>query len=1594
MANLENNNDNENKKSIPENIGDKIQNTAENVSDKVQETVKEATQLASDAINHPVDTAKEFGNQAVRDVTSYKWWAKLLLVIFWTALFIVTTIIIVISLPATKNWAAQKVISNLNEDLKSEIFFQSVDVNYFGDVSIKKVYIKDYKGFPFLKAEELYADSNWFSIISNSRDLKFQSLSLKKLDLKVITYKGDSISNFIRFVDLFDDGKARDPKKKPFQLKSRIAISNSKISIVNQNSEGEAGKWLTATNVNLVVPELKVVGADVSAKINNMRFTTERWGKKHIVDTFSTDFSLTKKALTLNELTINTDHSLLQGVLKFNLNNGSWADFADKVRWDMNLKPGSQISGYDISYFVTNWDNYKPVNISGKMNGPLNQFYLEDFLVRNNDVNIRTETMKVSNILKGNFQIETNSLSTDFTYVSLKEMMPTFISSKMKNFADDFGRLKYSGAVRVNPEQVFVPNANLITGIGQAKISQFYLDNYSSPIPKYRGFAEVNDLNTSVITKNNQVGLISGKFNLEGESFDVNTMRLKTRSQISKIEILNKEINNILLDGLLDHKTYKGIVNINDDQAKANVNGFIDFRTSRISADILADIEHLNLNYFTGGKGNQIVSGVMNGKVSMTTLNDLNLDADFQKVSFTNNAQKFEIPNAKVKAYFENGNRVVSVNAPEAVNGQISGKFNLEDLAGMVQNGIGKILVGPAPRKMYRGQNFNMNFDVQQGLVSYFEPNLKIPNGASVNGSYDGNSNNLILNVDAGTLTYLMTKKEEITDADLALAKANPAYKISDRDKISQDSAMVDSLMVRINTADLNEQIFAKINRVEYNKNILKDITLSGRNDNNHVLHIATKFKHGTPEDEMKDTFKEYAVNLNQTTNAAGDYIVKFEPTTVTFNNVAWSVDTDPVLDHSITYRKNSGDFLIRNFRIFSDKSELFLKESVFKSAKDFSAEGEIENLDLSKVMALLGGDNSMNIQGTANGTFDIKMNQNNLEPLIDLDITNILMNGQDMGNVEISAKKSAVANVFDVEAKVASAGIIGNNSLYLSGTIDNNTSSPTVDLTAKMDEFDLAFAQEFVKSVFGNLRGKATGDLKISGKLSDIDYSGDIAMKNLGLKLNFTGVDYTFDDTVISLSRGLAILNDIGVKDGRSNSQGSISGAIQFETLSSMGVNLVMRADNLLLLNTTQKDLDLFWGRIYGSGTLYVDGPVSALNISTPEMKALSNSVFTFNSNSTSNVEEFKMLRFLKRDESGAVTVEDKKRSNANINVDFTISVDKGTMVNVLVGDDIGDISVRGNAEKLNFKMGRSGAISMNGDYFVDTGSFVSKAILNRTFQITKGSSIRWDGDAMSPQLNMNATYLRTVTNAGKYLGMGTLPPINVLLTTRITQTLNNPKIELDVSAEDVSSSVREALTEKMSNEDEKIIQFGSILVMNSFNEGNSGLDINLGSTLENSGYNMLFKQLGSVLNTISDEFQIDLNYLNGDNASNTGDRANASVSFALSPRVKVKTGLGIPISKTENTNSNYLSGEGIVEYDWSKKNDGTRLLRAYSKPTNIGLNGAAAGNAGANQSYGVGVVYSKSFNSLFKSKKKDKKIPLSKPEIIRDSIKNDTIK
>lgn len=1530
-----------------------------------------------------------------------RWWVTLFWIIVLFFVGILATILIIINTPSTQNWIAKKAIAKLNEDFKTDMKTEQVSIDFFGDAVIKGFTVKDDRGLEFIKAEELKANSDWYQLIKGlvvdkNNSIAFNGISLQKADIKVITYKGDSISNFIKYVNSFDTGE-KDPNKKPFHLDAKIKILNSNVSIVNQNSEGDAGKWLSATNFNLIAPNLTINGFEISADIDEFNFVTERWGKKHIVNEFSGKLHLTDKFLALQKVKLHTDHTLMKGNIKFNLNNGSWEDFTNKVVWDMDINKGSYFSGYDISYFVTDWDNYKRISFNGKMDGALNDLKIKNLELFHDKLYLGSKDLTIKNILNGNFIINGTDIKTDFTYKELKASLPTFISVKLKDFADDFGSLKYNGVVRVTPEQVYIASGNLNTGIGNAKINQLYLTNYSANIPSYKGNVKLDDFDVSVITKNKEVRKISGDFQVDGRSFDINTMFLQTTSRVSKIEISDKVIHNITLKGNLNKKVYTGFIAVNDDKVRANVDGEINFQTSRIRAEIKGNVEKLHLNYFMGTPEQQIVSGRFDGRMGMSDINDLQLDTTLQNIQLNLGKDNYQISNAEIKALIQDNKRTLYIDAPGLIKGEIEGKFNLADLTKMIENGINKILVSRKVQNSFNGQNFTMNFDVEEGLIKLFSPDLDLPNGANINGNYIGDTNDLILNINADQLKYLITKEKQIKQADQILAQFNDEYQITEEDKVINEFLLVDFVNVKINTTQKEKQIDANIDRVEFKNNVFRNVQLLAENNNNTYLDIVTKFDYGTPKGETEGNLQSFVLNLKQSSNERGDYVFDFKPTQIQLNNTIWSINVNDDLEHSIVYEKDKGVFKVLNLNLTSQESQLLIKNATFKSGEEFDVNVDVNNFELSKLFEMLEEGNTMEIQGVANGVANVVRNKNGIEPLIDIEVKDITMQNRNIGTLFMNAKNSEKANVYEISAYIESSDEFENNHLDITGTIDNNPTSPVLDVEIDMNEFDIAFSNHFVEGVFSNLRGKTSGTLSIFGPMNDLDYSGDIALKEAGLKLDFVGVDYRFDDTVINISKGLAQLNNINIRDGRHNSSGTISGVIQFQTLASMSVALFVRTDNLLLLNTTQKDFDLFWGKVYTTGTLFVDGPVTALNLSTPEedgMKILDNSVFTFNSNSSSNVDEFKMLRFLKQNEEGEKVVQkDNTPSGANMNVDFTANVGKGTTLNVLVGDDIGDITVRGTSDRFNFKMTRDGNLSMNGRYVIDNGTYLYKlavgdvVIGEKEFLIERGSSISWDGNVMAPALNIKANYISSVNNVGEYLNMGLLPSIKLQLQAIITQTLERPAIDFDIEALDASSQVKEALSAKLNQGGEKTMQFGLLLFLNSFNVGDFG-GFGVASVAEESGVNLILKTVTSAVNTFDSNLKVGLNYIKGNQAYRIGDRTDANLSYSLSSRLELKGTLGIPISSGKSisgTNENFYSKEFMAEYDLSKKNDRSLLLRGYTKPTDIGMF-----NTFNNQTYGVGIVWTKNFETIFKkNRNKNEKNEVKKEEVKKDSIR-----
>ena len=120
-------------------------------------------------------------------VKKLSWWAKLFLFCFFSFIFLVVSLLIAINIPSVKDKLAKEAIGFLNKEFKTTFSAENVEINFLGDVVINGVSAKDHHDFEFLKAKKLTAHSDWFAIAFNSRDLKFQKISLEEPDLKVIT---------------------------------------------------------------------------------------------------------------------------------------------------------------------------------------------------------------------------------------------------------------------------------------------------------------------------------------------------------------------------------------------------------------------------------------------------------------------------------------------------------------------------------------------------------------------------------------------------------------------------------------------------------------------------------------------------------------------------------------------------------------------------------------------------------------------------------------------------------------------------------------------------------------------------------------------------------------------------------------------------------------------------------------------------------------------------------------------------------------------------------------------------------------------------------------------------------------------------------------------------------------------------------------------------------------------------------------------------------------------------------------------------------------------------------------------------------------
>ena len=1468
-----------------------------------------------------------YGLKALRRI------GRIILIPVIAVLSLLLSAMIAIQIPAVQTEIATYVVNELNETFQTEISVDRVHIDFFGDINLNGVRAKDDRGTQFVDIERLQAKLSLTGLIMEPNRIAIRKLNLYNPEVKVITYKNDSVSNFISLINKFSKSEKEEPSD--FKLRGILNVVDGKLLIRNENLEGYKQDWVDATNLNIGIENFRLENNEIWADLNSMNFIGKRNGEIYNIKNLSGKVHYSDKEIRVENMDLETSDSHLSGHVVLSYDSmEDMKDFLNKVNWDMELKDDSKVNFKDIRYFVENFDKNSSVEVRGKVSGTLNNLLLNDFQLSGDGAFIAANELHLLDMTDGaNIIIDTEAVKIKTSYQGLQTLLPTFIGNTIPDYLNRFGTMNYSGNFNLDPAHINL-DGYAITALGDADM-RVRLDDYRGTL-KYKGTLMADDINLKQITEVAELGFVSGQIQFDGVGTDIKTLRIDAEGKLDYLDLMGKRYQNVAVDGRLERQQFAGVLSVNDPQMMVDYNGIFDFSKKPYRLDFTSKVKYLNLDYLGVTKDmNAKLRADIVGDFTLTNLDDFIGEIQLNNLYFTSKNDTLEVAQAHIASSRNGDVQNLEIDIPGYLRGEINGQYRLSQLPDVIMNSIGSTtLMTYEPKKVDPNQSFNFFFEVEQDLFSMFDQRIQVAPGTILDGQVDTNAKTLIAELSSTEIGYD------------GINIYNPLINIDTSKDLEQIYLRSDSLMAKgvmvyqlnVHTTPIQDSLLVKTD-----------------------FHIGKEFP-------MK-----FDLNLFHTTDENKNLVFGFSPSTIQIDENNWHLNPNNDKNSNrviVNFDKNY--YELQNLLLESEDQKLLL-DGYYASNTDYKLNADLEELVLSKIIpkGLLG---NLKIDGIANGNINVVRTKDEFKPLIELDVSQLALNDYGLGDLGMNAVYNVNQNVFDIELFLNQEQV---QVLYVNGYIDNKPDMPEINLVASLDDLNFNFVESFLSAAMSNLRGMVSGNMRFTGPIDSPEFEGMLDLANLGFTVDFLNVDYSFDgiNTVpvykASQGQGSITLDEVRFRDTKYNTKGEVSGQLLFRDFASWFLNLSFNTNNLLVMNTSPAQNDLFYGRVFGQGAFSLFGPPERLDISATAI-INEGSEFTINTGATKIETGSDLVRFIPE---GEKEIDDGTPKGMNIDLDITAF--PTTTVNLIFDPVSGDmVTANGFTENLQFNLSRTGNMTMNGVYTLDTGIYKLRqvSLLNRDFEIQPGSYVSWDGgSALNATMNINATYERTVSNVGEYLGAGYSQSYDVVLGIEISETLDDPQMDFTVNIPKAGTDVQSMIDYKFNlDPDEKMIQFGAVLLIGQFMT-NTDAVLTAGAT--STGAGIALKQLGGIIDSIiaGSGVAVDLDYVTGSNLSQTSDRFKTGLRVDLSPRWTINGALGVAVGNTTGFDD-ATTVETEIQWDVSRNMDKSMVVNFFTRPTNFGVQNF--GGAGNFQSYGAGVIYKTSFDRISEIFKKESNI------------------
>lgn len=1423
-------------------------------------------------------------------------------------LVVLSVLLFALQFPSIQTYFSKKAASYLSEQLDAQVEIKSLYFRPFSSISLRDLRLSDAEGTPLMEIGKLEADLRLGGLFQNK--LIIERIHLEK---SFINYKIYQDSSNLQFLMTYfgPDKKKNDKKSRKLQLTLReINLKEIGVRLVdhtqNRKEAGVDFSNLELTQLSGNFSHIKWDSTSLSSQIKNLRFK-EKSGLR--LQELNAEAVISNHFMEFDNLLIQTDHSTLGRYLRFSY--GDFEDFSDFVH-RINIQATldqATIDSRDIEYFAPNMHRVKFLADveHAKLQGTVSDLEASNVSITTGSHTRYKGNLQISglpDINRTDFVFQTRNLQTSAK--DLQTIIPLLNNGQTLPLPEHFHRMgvtNFVGLLEGRYNQ-FDVDGQLNTALGEI-FTQTHFDLRHAP--QYRGHIASTDFQMGQLLNSETLSSTGLEISFDGRNFSADSLQLELNGGLSNFEFGNYQYDSIVVDALLHDRRVMTSGSIVDPLADLKFDASINFKAELTEYDLYTEINTVNLKRLGWVNKDSIIvfDSNIHTKLRGNTLNNLNGHLDSKQLSMESSKGRFTIEDLYFAAEGNETDRLLTLRS-NVLDAEIKGIIDLNTIVpyfkALAMRYAPAISLETDP---YNPQIFDLDLNIKSfdAVSAFLDPTLVLEDGTTLEAHFSSEDFSAEFEAFSPFVQYQGFDLQNVRIDERANEDAFSLNAYADKLFFS------DSLFVQE----------VEIQNLLSNDSLLFRISGAADSDSNSVLLDG---------------------NIHFANNKPA--YIHFTSSTLMIGGESWTFNENAEMRVSKgkVYLKNlaasQGDQLVEFNGILSNQDDqLNMRFSRF-------------NLhSIQNVIKPLG----IELDGVLNG--DIKLNSAFKRPYLSANISTspLVYNQIPIGQLVLLADFNPQTQIANLDLQLLDDQKRG---LTLQGTYHTQNGEDGINLRGHLRQAELILLQPFLRSLTSDLTGRLNADIQIGGSLRKPLINGTANIETASFMVNYLKTNYSLGQENVLIDRNVIMLNKLTLTDVDGH-QAVAEGKIDLSKLREPYIDVDMATNNVMILNTTYKDNNSYYGKAYATGTYRFRGPTSAMDINI-KARSEDRTAITIPFNTAMTISDSDFIYFVSPDSSenqANVSRSFLKGMTMNMDLELTPSAE------VNLQTDIGSLRGNGTGE-VSLRITSLGDFEMFGDYAINSGKFhfTAQDFINKFFDIKQGGTIRWTGSPSGATVNLTAVYQQRTSVGDLYNAAGRGGQDERVLAQAdmiIKGTLSQPDVTFDLNFPQ-NPYVKDELQAYLSDANNVNQQALSLIVRRSFTASSAneiGKEVN--NTLLSAGTEIAFNQLNNILSQSLNIDFVDFNIRSLNDAS-------ASLRF-FDDRL-VLTGGIVDRRNIQTTDLTFFSNQVATDAELTYKirRDGSLMFRAYNRlntrnilftPTDDYINA-------------VGVIYRQEFNTL----------------------------